>query len=293
MESCLKWIGGKNALSDFITERMAPHKRYVEVFTGSSIVYLNKSLASINILNDFNGNLINLYKVINDERKKNLLQNLLNNIVYSRELFSYFLQIYKNDSSWIGTNDVTRALIYLYLNKVSFNGQFKNYATREDSSNLYILKPILDKMFNKFQAGKVIFEKLSFEELLLDGKKYRFDEEDTFIYLDPPYWVTTIPGNEYYEKLMSKHQHENLRDILLSHKKAKWMLSYDNHIEVKKMYGIKEEKKGCFYSSNENIYAMLTPEMHQSSASLSDEQVYKEEILISNYNLESVNTLFE
>ena len=65
MKAFLKWAGGKSWLSDRLVEMYRPHrtKRLVEPFCGA----LNVSLAlqpKSAMLNDLNGDLINLYRHI-------------------------------------------------------------------------------------------------------------------------------------------------------------------------------------------------------------------------------------
>ena len=83
----LKWIGGKHQLAPFIVSKMPHHDRYLEAFFGAGHVFWTKNLADASIINDLNGKLINLYKVIQNEEKKDKLIELLDNSVYSRELF--------------------------------------------------------------------------------------------------------------------------------------------------------------------------------------------------------------
>lgn len=290
-------MGGKNTLAEFIIKRMPPHNFYCEVYVGSATIYLQKPIAKTNVLNDLNGNLINLYMVVLDEDKKDMLKHLLeHNTLYSREMFLKFRKKYDDVMSWMKEESVLRAYMYLYLNRVSFNGMFKSYARRDDSSVLYSLGNIIDSMSRMFHAGKVVVEKLDFSSFLLDENGLRYDKNDTLLYADPPYWVTTEPGNEYYEKLMSKADHETLRDLLFQHKKAKWLLSYDDHAQIRNLYGLPvRQTEGILKStSNPNVMAILTPETFQSSASLApgDSKMLRE-LLIANYNLETTNTLFD
>lgn len=295
-DNLLKYMGGKNTLAEFIIKKMAAHTTYVEVYLGSATIYLQKPIAKVNVLNDFNGNLVNLYMTVMDKDKKEYLSEMLENTLYSREMFLKFRQMYDSPNEWMMKESVLRAYLYLYLNRVSFNGMFKSYARRDDSSVLYSLDNTIKSMSRMFHAGKAVIEKLSFDSLLLNEGKLRYDNKDTLLYADPPYWVTTEPGNEYYEKLMSKKDHEVLRDLLFQHKKAKWLLSYDDHDKVRNLYGLPTRQKDGILKSttNPNVMAILTPDTFQSSASLMDgETKYLQELLIANYNLETTNTLFD
>lgn len=301
-DNVLKWIGGKHTLGEFIIKRMPPHKKYIEVFMGGGNIFLQKPLADNNIINDLNGNLITMYKVINDPIKKEMLKHLFKRCEYSRAMYEYFRTVYRNHIEWFHLEDTVKAFRYIYLNRVSFNGQGQTYARRDDSSVLYNLDSVIDKMYNKIQAGKTVIEKLPFEELLVkvgaNNQKYKvYDNKDSFLYLDPPYYITTqTQGKAYYEKVMSISDHTLLRDILFDYKNAKWLLSYDDVPEIRDLYKLPRTggETNVIASTQSGIYAILTPETHQSAGSNQDEeQTYKRELLIANYNLSVTNTLFE
>lgn len=304
-ENVLRWVGGKWDLAPFIISKFPPHKKYVEVFMGGGNIFARKELSEVNVINDLNGNLINLYRVIKDPELVIALEKEFETCVYSRARFDFYRELYKNVIDWAQYGSVYKAFAYMYMNRCSFNGMMLSYARRDDSSTLYRLDSAIRTLHRKFQAGKTVIEQLPFEELLADIswkdntpsiKSLRYDSADTFIYLDPPYIVTTEPGNTYYEKLMKMSEHLLLRDILVMHKKAKWCMSYDNHKKVLELYDLKISDSNYNLFTSEKypgINAVLTEEMHQSSSSANDEQIFKRELLIANYGLANINTLFE
>jgi len=301
-ENIIRWVGGKSDLAESIIQKMAPHTKYVEVFMGGGNVFLQKPLAQMNIVNDLNGNLINMYKTINDDTQKELLKQLLSNINYSRDLFNYFLASYNNPEEWEKLPAVVKALRFIYINRASFSALGKYYARKDDGSPVLNLETIIQDMYMKFKMGKTVFENLPFQSLLKrNGNNLAFDSPDvkTFLYLDPPYWVTTTKqGEEYYDVTMKAEEHTELRDLLIEHKYAKWLLSYDNHEEIRKLYQLIPTNKDQteFTSIYPTISAILTSPMHQSMMSATREsgnQTYKQELLIANYELKTVNTLFE
>lgn len=303
-ENVLKWIGGKHTLGEWLIKRMPPHSTYVEVFMGGGNIFLQKPLAKVNVVNDLNGNLVNMYKVINHEVKKELLKHKFDNVLYDRNMFEFFLELYKtNNISYLMKNDVERAFIYIYLNRTSFNGMMQSYARRDDPTVLYTLDSIIEKMYKKFQAGRTVIEKLPFEELLAEMNwgnnpptvtQLKYDRQDVFIYLDPPYWVTTeAQGASYYEKVMKQSEHTLLKDIMIKHKRAKFMISYDDHPAVRMLYKLPREGENVL-SDYEGIRAVLTPETHQSSGSLTEgDAIFKRELVITNYDTTITGTMFE
>lgn len=298
-ESVLFWVGGKQALSSYLVGKMPPHKRYVETFLGAANVFLNKPTSDTSILNDLNGSLVSLWKVMQNEYKVKMLKELFRHCVYSRELWEYFYACYKNTVEWMQFDDVVRAFMFIYINRVSYNGMMRNYSKSDTARNLYELYPIIDGVFYKFQSARAVIENMSFKDLLHSPTRgLVYDSEDTFIYGDPPYWITTeAKGKKYYEEVMSPKEHEDYAQIMLSHKKSKWLISYDNVPEVLKLYGLTQTDEMEFESIYPDVRAILTPKKFQSSSvkpsEYKMETVSKSELLIANYPLKEVNTLFE
>ncbi|MET5021041.1 DNA adenine methylase, partial [Burkholderia pseudomallei] len=60
----IPWIGGKRSLADHIIPRFPKHDFYVEVFAGGAELYLLRPPAKVEVVIDINGELVNLYRVV-------------------------------------------------------------------------------------------------------------------------------------------------------------------------------------------------------------------------------------
>ena len=60
----IPWIGGKRRLADLLIPRFPPHTCYVEVFAGGAALYFLRAPAEVEVINDINGELVNLYRVV-------------------------------------------------------------------------------------------------------------------------------------------------------------------------------------------------------------------------------------
>lgn len=270
----LQWKGGKFHLAEFIISRMPHHKKYREVFFGGGHVFWQKGLCSENVINDLNSHLINMYRVIGDPNQVKALKLRLRNSVYSRELFDGYCKLYWDKNKYAFLPPIERAFIYLYLNKVSFNGEFQHFASRPDAGALYNIEPSVDEIHRKIRTGNTVIENLHFKDFIP-----KYDGSDVFYYLDPPYWVTTeSQGSTYYEKNMKLDEHEELYN-LLKKIKGKWLMSYDDVPNIRELYS--------------EFQIVETPKMHQSSATASGKTVFKSEILIANYEINTAGTLFD
>lgn len=61
----IPWIGGKRRLADKLLPLFPAHECYVELFSGgAALFFLRKMPAKTEVLNDVNGDLVNLYRVV-------------------------------------------------------------------------------------------------------------------------------------------------------------------------------------------------------------------------------------
>ena len=60
----IPWIGGKRRLADHLIPQFPAHTCYVEVFAGGAALYFMRTPAEVEVINDINGELVNLYRVV-------------------------------------------------------------------------------------------------------------------------------------------------------------------------------------------------------------------------------------
>ena len=95
MNSFISWIGGKKLLRDEILARLPPHyDKYIEVFGGAGWVLFRKPPdKKIEVYNDFNSNLVNLFRCVRDKPDK--LKYKLRYVLNSREDFDWIAMLHK------------------------------------------------------------------------------------------------------------------------------------------------------------------------------------------------------
>lgn len=79
----LKWPGAKWQLAPWIVERLPAHKRYVEPYFGSGAVFFHKKPVPYEVINDRDGEIANLFRVIREEG--NTLAALIEATPWARE----------------------------------------------------------------------------------------------------------------------------------------------------------------------------------------------------------------
>ena len=60
----VRWIGGKRRLAPHILPLFPEHGCYVEPFCGAAALFFLKTPSKVEVLNDVNGDLVRLYRVV-------------------------------------------------------------------------------------------------------------------------------------------------------------------------------------------------------------------------------------
>ncbi len=183
----LKWVGGKRQILAAITEHMPENintYNYVEPFIGGGAVlfYLQPENA---IINDFNAELINVYKVI-----KNDLDGLIRDLKKHKNNAEYFYKLRGVDrtTGFKKLSPVQRASRIIYLNKTCFNGLYRVNSAGEFNvpfgkyKNPNIINEQVLKSVHKYlNSNDIQIINDDFEEILTKL------DDNSFVYLDPPY----------------------------------------------------------------------------------------------------------
>lgn len=211
-------MGGKSKLRKHIIEIMPEHKCYVELFFGAGWVYFGKDKSKVEVINDIDKELINLFKMIKYHSPE--IERLLEYEFTGRDIF----EEYKNYTLEHLT-EIHRAVRFLYLINNSFASKGNNfgYATSKVPNQKIFLTDYLHKI--KERLSNTYVENLSFEKII-----EKYDREETLFFADPPYFQTSGYGNEFGEK-----EHILLRDKL-KQLKGKFILTINDHDFIRELY---------------------------------------------------------
>ena len=64
----LGFYGGKRYIVPHLLKLMPPHKLYVELFGGGAALLFSKPPSPIEVYNDIDSNLVNLFRVLRDDK---------------------------------------------------------------------------------------------------------------------------------------------------------------------------------------------------------------------------------
>lgn len=222
MKPFIKWAGGKTELLPVLEEELPKEIRekkeidtYIEPFVGAGAVFIylssNYKFKKI-IINDINYKLINVYESI----KNNCEELIVDLEELRREYLEYeededkkemYLRIRDEFNNWDSVNKTKQAANFIFINKTCFNGLY-----RENKSGGYNVPWGQHKnpsMFDEEQItnmSKILNSKdeEGNDKVIICCGEYKelekYVDENTLVYMDPPYRPITKSGFTSYNK---------------------------------------------------------------------------------------------
>lgn len=83
----LTHFGSKFRIAEWVLAHLPPHETYVEPFGGSAAVLLRKPRSRVEIYNDLDGEIVNLFRVVRDDATRARLVQVLEATPYARAEF--------------------------------------------------------------------------------------------------------------------------------------------------------------------------------------------------------------
>lgn len=242
------WFGSKRNLAPEIVRELGPHAAYWEPFCGSCAVLLAKPPASMETVNDLNGDLINLARVLKNEQTAQELWRRLRGMLMHEDLFHEAAARWRARGqlqapgspdvdaaedymvcSWIGRNGVAGTDSYNQGFCLRYTKNGGHAATRWRSAVESIPK-WHERLLAVTITNRCAFALISRIE----------DSPGLAIYVDPPY---VEKGANYIHDFGRKctdcgvfHDHEQLASLLGRFERARVVVSYYDHPEIRRLY---------------------------------------------------------
>jgi DNA adenine methylase len=220
-------MGGKHRLVPQLVALLPKDTHcYVEVFGGSGAVLLNKPPSPVEVFNDIDNELVNLFMTVRDHPTQFI--RAVQSLPYSRILRDdWRTQFYRG--RW-PRNRVERAVRYYYLVRCSFFGHIDKgwrFALKTDEAA---------RLYNCVGEVEEIAQRLA--HVHIDHKDFRaciqsYDRPDTGYYLDPPYF-----GSVPYRKGIPPFTETDHVDLarILTKVHGRWLLTYNDHPRIRELY---------------------------------------------------------
>lgn len=243
-----KWTGGKRReikiFKEFFPDFVKNNDNYdfVEPFAGGAAVYwyLN-NIKGKNIINDYDSELINFYKAMSKQsedfikhirKSSELYQGENTDYNKQSENYYYWRNLDKNDGLK-NLSEEERAARFWIVNQLSFSGMRRFNSKGEFNVPYGHYKNLNSDLITSQDHVELL------KNTTIENKDYmeilnKSDNNDTFIFLDPPY--TRVMKKYSSDNEFTEQDQENLRDKLVSMRNASWMLIIDQSELTEKLY---------------------------------------------------------
>lgn len=247
------WMGGKRRLVSQLIPKMPEHQCYVELFAGgAALFFMREQPSKVEIINDVNGELVNLYRVVQHHLEEFIRQ--FKWAIISRQMFEWL----KAASTDLMT-DIQRAARFYYLQHTAFgaknSGQTFGTATTSKAPSFLRIEDQLTDAY--YRLSGVTVENLSWDACLM-----KYDRPHSFMYADPPYWGLAGYGVdfgwEHYQKMAE----------LMKNCQSKIMLSINDHPDIRNLF---------------SEFKISTTQIKYSVGSSGSGRDVKQELIITNY----------
>lgn len=207
------WYGGKFSHLDWLLPLLPPCHHYCEPFAGSAAVLLNRAPARIETYNDLDGEVVNFFKILRDD-KESLVQ-AIGLTPFSREEFASACKL---DPSLSPLERARRFYIRARqvrtgLNQTASLGRWANCKNTSRAG----MSGVISRWLGGVEALPQIAERLIRVQIenrpALDVIGL-YDSVDTLFYCDPPYVHSTRGDAKAYKHEMSDAEHEALAKTL-------------------------------------------------------------------------------
>lgn len=179
------WLGGKRRLAKFILPLFPEHECYVEPFAGAAALFFLKQPSNTEVLNDVNGELVNLYRVVRHHLEEFVRQ--FKWALVSREMFKWL-----QDTPAETLTDVQRAARFYFLQKCAFGGKVTGQTFGVGTiggPRLNLLRIEEELSQAHLRLARTFVEHLPWADCVK-----RYDRPHSLFYMDPPYWGTAGYG---------------------------------------------------------------------------------------------------
>lgn len=213
----LRYYGGKWKLAPWIISYMPAHRIYTEVFGGAASVLMQKPRVYAEVLNDLDGEIVNLFRVLRSPVQASELRRLVELTPYARDEFELS---YEPDADPIEQARRTLFRSFAGFGSGAASGHqtgFRNNTSRsgttpaEDWRNF----PAAIEAFTDRLRGVVIECRPATDVLLAN------DYENALHYIDPPYPFDVRNHNGHYRgiyrvEMGHEAEHRELAAVLHS-----------------------------------------------------------------------------
>lgn len=221
LKPVLRYPGSKHRIAPWIVAQFPPHRVYCEPFCGSLSILFAKPRSALEIVNDRDGRVVNLFRMLRDRPEALLRAVALT--PFAREEFQDAAEEAPEP-----VEDARRVLVRCWQSVGSI------YSTRTgwklDSRPRKPASLVWAKLPARLAAVVDRLQGVQIECCAATDLMRRLDEPDVLHYLDPPYPETVRRSQLYATEMQAAGEHELLLAAALAHPGPVLISSYENDL---------------------------------------------------------------
>jgi len=245
------WYGGKYSHLDWLLPQLPDCFHYCEPFAGSGAVLLNRKPSSVETYNDIDGEVVNFFRVLREEKEALIEKVALT--PFSREEFSLACELNPNI-----TNLERARRFYVRARQVrtglAQTASVGRWANCKNTSRAG-MSGVVSRWLGGIEQLDVIAERLlrvQIENRPAINVIQLYDSKKTLFYCDPPYIHSTRGDTKSYRFEMNNYDHEALAETLNNVNGLVALSNYDCEL-MDKLYPSKKWNK--VYAPQKTIHS--------------------------------------
>lgn len=222
--SVIHWAGGKGRQLNDLLPLIPITRIYVEPFGGGAAVLLNRPPSEIEVYNDLDEQLVNLFRVLRDHDAYRQFRRSIALTPYARSEFIRSLDVSgKCDEVEMAAAFYTKLNQSVSGKRLAGIGDWSRNRTINNADRWFARQETLGLIVHRIR--NVQLECRDAIEVI-----QAFDGPDTTFYCDPPYILETRGGNKYYAVEPGDDWHKDLVAVLTTCTGAVVLSGYDHPI---------------------------------------------------------------
>jgi DNA adenine methylase len=229
----VRWFGGKGKMVAKLLRHVPPGGRpYVEPYMGAASLFFARAPAPVEVLNDLDGDLVNLFRCLQDPETFPELAHRLRYTLYARAEFARSLAILADPAV---TDPVLRAWAFFVVRNQGMGGvaarsvgkwgrTFVSKGGCADTTNRWLMRLSMLEDWHRRLLGVQIDQRDAVEVI-----RY-WDTPDAVFYVDPPYHPDTRRDKAVYAVEPDHAHHAQLVEALLGCQGAVVLSGYDHPV---------------------------------------------------------------
>jgi DNA adenine methylase len=209
------WYGGKYSHLDWLLPLLPECHHYCEPFSGSAAVLLNRIPSPLETYNDLDGEVVNFFRVLREEKSK--LIEAIGLTPFSREEFAKACKLDPNLSSFERARRfyVRARQVRTGLAQTASIGRWANCKNTSRNG----MSGVISRWLGGIEDLSIIAERLLRVQIenrpAIDVIRL-YDSDETLFYCDPPYVHATRGDTKSYGYEMTDDEHRKIAKVLNS-----------------------------------------------------------------------------